>query len=338
MATAATAKADTAAKGSHAIPVSKDSHTNKGGDELRGNFDGSELRFAPVTAEALPAINALLQRADSRTCDYTVGGIYMWIDYFAYEYCIYRDTLFIKGVREDDRRSPAFSLPIGAMPVEQAVRLVAAYCDASGIPLCFSAIPEDKIDYFMITDVAGITELTDWSDYLYDAASMATYAGKKMSKKRNHFNRFVADNPGYRFEPLTADVIDEVIGAYREMLAVDAPDTPTGLQEQRQTLGVLRHWERYPFSGGVLRDGAGRIAAFTVGEVIGDTLFVHIEKMRHDIAGAGETIARLYAADVAAHHPIAFVNREEDCGDPGLRASKQSYHPVAMLRKYNIIY
>lgn len=296
------------------------------------------LEFRPITLADLPAINAMLQRSDSRTCDYTLGGIYMWIDYFDYEYCIYRDTLFIKGVCEDSRRKPAFSLPIGALPVEEAVRELARYCDEHGIELCFSAIPEDKIDYFMITDVARITELTDWADYMYDAETMATYSGKKMSKKRNHYNRFVADNPSHRFEPITAGVIPEVIDTYRAMIADEAPDSQSAANESDQTLGVLRDWSAYPFEGAVLRDDTGRIVAFTVGEVIGDTLYVHIEKMDHSVAGAGETVSRLFAAAMRERHGIMFVNREEDCGDPGLRAGKQSYRPMMMLRKYNIAY
>ena len=38
------------------------------------------LEFRPITLADLPAINSMLQRSDSRTCDYTLGGIYMWID------------------------------------------------------------------------------------------------------------------------------------------------------------------------------------------------------------------------------------------------------------------
>ena len=79
------------------------------------------------------------------------------------------------------------------------------------------------------------------------------------------------------------------------------------------------------------------IVAFTLGEVIGDTLYVHIEKMSHDIAGAGETINRLFASMMTTIHPsVQYINREEDVGDPGLRHAKESYHPLELLKKYNV--
>ena len=45
----------------------------------------------------------------------------MWAQYFSYSYAISGDTLFIKGVTEDDVTRPAFSLPIGAMPLDRAI-------------------------------------------------------------------------------------------------------------------------------------------------------------------------------------------------------------------------
>lgn len=45
-----------------------------------------------------------------RTCDFSIGGIYMWVDYFGYEYCIFQDTLFIKGGEEDNLQNTAFAV------------------------------------------------------------------------------------------------------------------------------------------------------------------------------------------------------------------------------------
>ncbi len=51
---------------------------------------------------------------------------------------------------------------------------------------------------------SSVQQLADWSDYLYEASALATLSGKKLGKKRNHVNRFEAENPGYTFEPLHA--------------------------------------------------------------------------------------------------------------------------------------
>ena len=45
----------------------------------------------------------------------------------------------------------------------------------------------------------------------------------------------------------------------------------------------------------------------------------------------------LFAAQMWERYGVKYVNREEDVGDEGLRRAKQSYHPTALLKKYNIM-
>ena len=295
------------------------------------------LRFRPVTNDTLLLINTLLQSSTSRTCDYSIGGIFMWVDLFDYEYCVYQDTLFIKGVSENHPLQTAFSLPIGQMPLEQSVALIVEYCNFYGIPTVFSAIPEDRIDYLLSVIDGDIEELDDWADYLYDVKELSTLEGKKYNKKRNHVNRFFAENPHFLFEPLNSALLPEVLLFHTGMHIDTDGHSETAEYEKNECTRVLNRYNSYPFEGAVLRDETGEICAFTCGEIIGDTLYIHIEKMNHEITGSGETINKLFAGYMLRRHPaLKFINREEDCGDPGLRHAKESYNPLMRLRKFNL--
>lgn len=300
------------------------------------------LGFKRVTLDDIPAINAVLRDTawvSSRTCDYSIGGIFMWIDYFDYSYCIVNDTLFIKGVTENDVTTPAFSLPVGEMNLGEAVTLLRDYCAAHGnMSLKFSAVPEDRVEELRKLGATLVEPLEDWADYIYDAYSLASLSGKKLSKKRNHVNRFVADNPGYRFEPLTRDNLGDVKAFFdASHLALDKPVLADA--ERLQVKAVLDNLDCYSMmEGAVLSTPADGIVAFTVGEIIGDTLYVHIEKMNHSVPGAGETINNLFAKQIMERHPeVCYINREEDTGDSGLRQAKLSYHPLALLKKFNVV-
>lgn len=300
---------------------------------------GQLLKFKPITAADLPLINGLLQTSNSRTCDYSIGGIFMWIDYFGYEYCVVDDTLFIKGRTENNRAETAFMLPVGALPTEDAVEMVKDYCRAKNLRPVFSAVPEERMGALLeiVGEEVETEELTDWADYLYDIRAMATLAGKHLSKKRNHFNQFVAANPDWSFEPLTYELLPETMLFFEGNRMAEKADERMADYEHVECRRVLNHYTGYPFEGAVLRGQSGEIVAFAIGEVIGDTLFTHIEKIDHDTPGAGAAIARLFCRYMLERHPaLRYVNREEDCGDPGLRHAKEQYHPAALLHKYNV--
>ena len=77
-----------------------------------------------------------------------------------------------------------------------------------------------------------------------------------------------------------------------------------------------------------------RVIAISIGEKIGDTLFIHCEKALTEYHGIYQAVvqsfAKMYATDVK------YINREEDDGVEGLRKSKLSYRPVFMLKKHSV--
>ena len=85
------------------------------------------LVFKPITLDSLSEIEPFLHRQCYRTCDFSIGGIYMWVDYFGYEYCIFQDTLFIKGGEEDNLQNTAFAVPVGKLNPQEWPIAISSY-------------------------------------------------------------------------------------------------------------------------------------------------------------------------------------------------------------------
>lgn len=296
-----------------------------------------ELKFQPINHADMETIFQYLQQEKGRTTDFSYSGILMWVDYFKYEYAIVDDTLFIKGVVENDTDTPAFSLPIGKMPMKDSLEKIRSYCRQHNISPVLSAVPEYALEELDDAGISSINPLEDWGDYLYDAQMLSTLTGKKMSKKRNHVNKFESLYPDSRLETLDASNVDKAID-FMTIVDEEGDDVPMAVEERRMTrklLDLIKEGD-IRLEGAILMVG-DEVAAFTIGDVKNDTLFVHVEKASRKFEGSYEKINKEFAALMCARHPeIVYINREDDSGDEGLRKAKQSYHPVEILKKYNI--
>ncbi len=298
------------------------------------------LRFQKITLSSLQEIYPFLLQAQSRSCDFTIGGIYMWIELFDYRYSIFKDTLFIMGRLEDDRRIVAFSVPVGQLPIAESVALIVEYCHANGLCPNLSAVTDDALRSLRVLyPECSVTELTDWGDYLYSSKSLATLVGHRYNKKRNRVNKFMREYPTYEYHPLRCEDVSAVRDFFTQKYGSQASYSEMAQYENGKVLDVLDHFAelcRLGFSGGYITI-ADSIVAFTIGEVLNDTLYVHIEKALYSYVGSYEVINQLYAQHCCAQHPeVLYINREDDAGDAGLREAKQSYYPLAIVKKYDV--
>lgn len=306
-------------------------------EEGRENEMKSPLVFKRLTLESLNDIYPYLKVFKGMSCDYTAGGLLMWIDYFKYEYCVYGGTLFVKSVAEDNLDHVAFAQPLGTMPLDEAVLLLAEYCKEQGYPLSFSAITEFNLEKFIDLQPVRVYPLKAWSDYVYTMEALSTLSGKKLGKKRNHCNRFVAENPDWTFEPIQTHNLDLVRECFAQVCE-GASDAPMAQYERAQVWKVLDDLECYPFEAMCLKVG-NKVIAFSIGEVLNNVLHVHIEKSLRDVNGSAEMINWQFARYISEKYPVVeWVNRQDDAGDEGLRKAKQSYYPAFLLRKYNVFF
>ena len=164
---------------------------------------------------------------------------------------------------------------------------------------------------------------------------MLNLSGRKYGTPRNHINKFKKLYTDWSFEPISADNIPELI-EFTKNFTFGADKDESAMLELQMCMEVLEKYDSYAMLGGALRVG-GKIIAYSIGEIVGDTIFSHIEKADISYAGAYQMLTNQFLRMYAEGDDIKYVNREEDCGDEGLRKSKLSYHPVELIEK-NTVY
>ena len=284
-----------------------------------------------ATLADLPLLRRYLSASGRRLCVYSPGVLMMWRSYFRLALSEEEDTLTVRLAY--DGREDSYLYPIGKDPLGAVERLAAKH-RVSGTPLCFFGLEERDRDRLLSRfPSADVTEDRGEADYLYETAALATLRGKRFGGQRNHVNRFLRLYPDHAVEPITEDRVPALLSFLDEFATLHA-ERPLLAEELTMTREVLTHYGEYGMDGILLRIGE-RIAAFACGEVIGDTLSVHIEKADVRVAGAYQRIVSAFAARYDAE-TVPYLNREDDMGDEGLRTSKLSYHPVAILPKWRM--
>ena len=101
------------------------------------------LEFHPLTGQDLNRLRPFLGRNPYRLCDLTVGGIFIWRDYYNTEWAIHENILYFKV--DYPGFGTLFTLPQGG-DRKREYEQVREYCRRRGIPLAFYPIPEAEVE------------------------------------------------------------------------------------------------------------------------------------------------------------------------------------------------
>ena len=177
----------------------------------------------------------------------------------------------------------------------------------------------------------------DSCDYVYSIEELATLAGRKFQKKRNHLNRFRQNHPDAYIEPITdanLEAVQEMVCRWYDQRLVEDPQADFHL-EQRALIRAFRNMDALQMEGIVLMEN-GEILAMTMGSPLSDVTFdIHFEKAREDVDGAYPAINQAFAAHLREKYPnLQYLNREDDMGIAGLRKAKLSYNPHHLVVKF----
>ncbi len=284
-----------------------------------------------ATLEDLPLLYRYLPKEGARLSTYSPALLTMWRDYFRLALLEEAGTLLCRLAY--DGGEDAFLFPVGRDPMGTVERL-ASKARGEGRPLCFFGLNGAERDALLLRfPAAEVRADRGESDYLYDTASLAAFPGRRYGGQRNHLNRFSRLYPDHTIEVITEENAPSLLPFLDEFAALHA-ERPLFHEELAMTREVLQNYRLYGMDGILLRV-LGKPAAFACGRVMGDTLSVHIEKADLRIAGSYQKIVSSFALRYDPRS-VPFINREDDMDSEGLRKSKLSYHPVAILEKWRM--
>ena len=290
------------------------------------------LSFKKIEFSDIPVLKAYFNAYPARQCDRALGSTVMWRDYFSNKYAVHDGTLILSSAFND---SECFSHPIGKNP-DSAFKALEDYCDENGIDLVFMGVNKAELPALLKRYPESIAEADrDWFDYLYEKDAIMNLIGRKYSTPRNHINKFKKHYTDWSFSEIKKEDIPELV-EFTKNFTFNAEKDESAKLELEMCVEVLENYDTYGMIGGVLRVN-DKIIAYSIGEITGDTLFCHVEKADISYHGAYQMLTNQFLRMYADNDDVKFVNREEDCGDEGLRRSKLSYNPVELLVK-NTVY
>lgn len=279
-------------------------------------------------------------KSGERASEYSFANLLLWALAFQQTVADYHGLLLVRvGVAEGF----GYFWPAGEGDIPAALEALEADAHERGEPfrlVCLSAEQVEKLEALHPAEFEFTSHRDGW-DYLYDIHKLADLAGRKLHSKRNHCSRFEDAVPDWVFSPMThADLpqclaLDEEWDRRSRAREGEAEATDMTL-ERKALLTAAELFDQIGLEGGVLRDGSGRLLAFTMGDPISaDTFDVHFEKALDDIPGCYAVINREFARYLREKYPnLRYLNREEDMGIEGLRRAKESYYPDLMGEKH----
>jgi hypothetical protein len=270
------------------------------------------------------------------------ANMFMWRKNYNTVYSVINNMLCMISNSRMTRPFAFIPVPLGEFEPEafqKAVHGIREYFDNKGWRFNFGRVEENRVS--VLQQQLGLRlELVKNeanSDYIYETESLITLAGKKLSAKRNHINKFMREYGDFEFVEINSGLVSECKRIFDEWCrSNEACDCHVPEECEKWACSqLLDNWDAIPGLKGALIRVNGRFEAFTIGERVNEnTAVIHIEKGNTDIHGIYTLINREFAARTFPE--TKYINREEDMGKEGLRKAKSSYYPCSFVHKYDI--
>lgn len=291
-------------------------------------------QFLPLTLEHRQVVQPRLWAYQPTTSELTFSNLFLWQGHYNLFWCLLED--WFVALAQPPHGVPWFFPPVGpGGRGEVCLQLLRWLRQSYGV-----AEPAiDRADRRLAEEVAALPGLhcepvRDQFDYVYRAADLINLAGNKFHGKRNHLNS-LRRSFSWEYTPLQEDLLAACLRLADRWCEFKRCADDLNLTGEWEAIRLALHsYRQLALQGGAILV-QGQVEAFAVGELLNEqTAVIHFEKANPEQGSFYTLINQQFCEH--AWQEVAFINREQDLGEPGLRRAKQSYHPVQLEEKFRL--
>ncbi len=288
-----------------------------------------EEDFHPIELEDKKIFDRIYHDCPIEHSENTFGTLFCWRSYGHYKICEHEGCLIIKGETESYH---SYRFPIGPLKPDvfhATVKLARDLGEEAPLlilePWQFSWMKENYPDLVLKPD-------RDFFDYVYKSDILSSLPGQEFLSVRKQLNKFRRKCPS-TVSLITESNMDAVLEFLVKWCQQRECDKYTILKHEKEAIKeAVQYFDELGFSG-ITVNTKGEIGGIAIFEELNPTTaVVHYEKALPDCEGIYKEVNIQTALHLKDR--FLYINRESDMGIPGLRESKERYHPDHQVKLY----
>lgn len=292
-------------------------------------------RFKLLCLEDADAI-AALSRSLPPYSDYNFTSLWVWGGAQGrHEISVLHGNLVVRFT--DYLTGEPFYSFLGVNDTLQTAHTLLEFSAGMGLPAELHLIPECATEA-LAAEPLSVCEDQASFDYVYSAPQLSALLGGPFKSKRSALRAFESDHPDRSFvllslrDPLAQETVRNITQAWIALKNADGSEP--GIAQELEAIELtieLAHLRDYWV--GIVSTGAAA-TSFSVEELSHGTWSVsHFAKSAERRRGENEYLTRELAARLVKQD-VLHLNWQQDLGLESLRASKLSFRPSKMLKKF----
>ena len=300
------------------------------------------MDFQPMELHMFPQLQPYYAAYGENSCQHSFVSSYCMAGKYGDQVCVEDGFLYTLRSLQGNAEERIYLFPLGDLTdvsaARAAVERVLEDAHAHGSRVRFETITKRAAEFLQahFAENFVVTEERDFAEYIYTHDKLALLPGHEMAHKRYDIHTFERDY-GERCEIRLIETREQIeeIKVFQDwwMEKKIAHEEDVQLECEHEAIyRGLDHFHELGLSGIVVYIDE-KIAGYAYGAPLSESGYdVMIEKGDRRFTD----IYRVLNRDLVRRccEGIAYINREEDLGEEGLRTAKLSYKPDILLEKY----